>query len=158
MHTRTAAGLALATLVIAFGCGGTATVGNGAPPKGPDAGGDGANPNPADCPATEPESSVSCTQQGLHCNYSLCTTCSCNQGTWYCAAPGCSGETACPATLPVEGSSCGAAMDACCGGVQETPCTYPSDAGDPEVVATCDPVGQVWQLSATADAGGEGGD
>jgi hypothetical protein len=111
------------------------------------------------CPATEPalatgQSTVSCSPEGLSCSYG-CEGCTCLQGHWYCSAPGCSGFRPCPVTPPAEGSSC-AVNGGCCGGTQESPCSYPSDAGGGPLTAVCN--GSIWHLQASVADGGDGGD
>jgi hypothetical protein len=110
------------------------------------------------CPASEPSpatgvSTVSCFPEGKSCSYG-CDGCTCLQGHWYCTAPGCSGYQPCPQAPPLEGSSC-AVNGGCCGGGQQSPCFYGSDAGGP-LTAACN--GTIWQVQVLAEAGVDGGD
>jgi hypothetical protein len=98
--------------------------------------------NAPGCPASAPQGA--CSGQ-LTCTYG-CTFCSCSDGVWACAAPGCYGG--CPTNAPAEGTACGG----CCGPSVGMTCDYACPAGAGRFKATCTGTGSggVWDVAPCA--------
>jgi hypothetical protein len=106
------------------------------------------NPPPPDmpCPATEPSPGSYCYRPtGGACTYpdkcspSGTKAYSCEGGSWKLSSP--TTTSACPATRPVHGSSCGGCA---------AHCTYGDCYGTPTIDALCDATTGTWQVVETS--------
>jgi hypothetical protein len=102
------------------------------------------------CPASA--GMGACPIEGQQCSYG-CTGCACQNGFWYCSAPGCAGG--CGGRVgppPAEGEACGG----CCGPTYGETCTFACEGDDAGTVSeVCESTG--WHVSSPCGASGPDG-